>query len=155
MTVGIEFKGAYLLGIYAVAGVVFLIAAYQLYKWRKLETAGDLISMRGIKPVFRWGVAVCAGLLGGTAVADTIGNSFSSAKVHFWILAAGTLIFGAIGFFVAEMLIEKNFPHHGAVAFGHYGKALYEVFKYLGIPVEDINFNQPKGMLYPTENPFC
>lgn len=109
VTVGIEFKGAYLLGIYAVAGVVFLIAAYQLYKWRKLETAGDLISMRGIKPVFRWGVAVCAGLLGGTAVADTIGNSFSSAKVHFWILAAGTLIFGAIGFFVAEMLIEKNF----------------------------------------------
>ena len=99
MTVGIEFKGAYLLGIYATAGVVFLIAAYQLYKWRKLETAGDLISMRGIKPVFRWGVAVCAGLLGGTAVADTIGNSFSSAKVHFWILAAGTLIFGAIGFF--------------------------------------------------------
>ena len=55
VTVGIEFKGAYLLGIYAVAGVVFLIAAYQLYKWRKLETAGDLISMRGIKPVFRWG----------------------------------------------------------------------------------------------------
>ena len=54
-------------------------------------------------------MAVCAGLLGGTAVADTIGNSFSSAKVHFWILAAGTLIFGAIGFFVAEMLIEKNF----------------------------------------------
>ena len=59
--------------------------------------------------VFRWGVAVCAGLLGGNTVADTIGNSFSSAKVHFWILAAGTLIFGAIGFFVAEMLIEKNF----------------------------------------------
>ena len=77
--------------------MVFLIAAYQCIM-EKLETAGDLISMRGIKPVFRWGVAVCAGLLGGTAVADTIGNSFSSAKVHFWILAAGTLIFGAIGF---------------------------------------------------------
>ena len=107
VTVGIEFKGAYLLGIYAVAGVVFLIAAYQLYKWRKLETAGDLISMRGIKPVFRWGVAVCAGLLGGTAVADTIGNSFSSAKVHFWILAAGTLIFGAIGFLWRRCLLRR------------------------------------------------
>ena len=45
--------------------------------------------------------------------------------------------------------------HHGAVAFGHYGKALYEVFKYIGVPVEDLNFNQPKGMLYPTENPFA
>ena len=104
--------------------------------------------------VFRWGVAVCAGLLGGTAVADTIGNSFSSAKVHFWILAAGTLIFGAIGFFVAEMLIEKNFPHHGAVAFGNYGKALFEVFKYIGVPVEEIGYNQPKGVRYPTENPW-
>ena len=44
---------------------------------------------------------------------------------------------------------------HGAVAFGHYGKALYEVFKYIGVPVEDLNFNQPKGMMYPTENPFA
>ena len=79
------------------------------------------------------------------------------------VLPVATHSFGSIGVFaIPEMgrfyrhvLIEKNFPHHGAVAFGHYGKALYEVFKYLGIPVEDINFNQPKGMLYPTENPFC
>ena len=28
-------------------------------------------------------------------------------------------------------------------------------FKYIGVPVEDLNFNQPKGMLYPTENPFA
>ena len=78
-------------------------------------------------------------------------------------LPVATHSFGSIGVFaIPEMgrfyrhvLIEKNFPHHGAVAFGHHGKALYEVFKYLGVPVEDINFNQPKGMLYPTENPFC
>lgn len=79
------------------------------------------------------------------------------------VLPVATHSFGSIGVFaIPEMgrfyrhvLIEKNFPHHGAVAFGHHGKALYEVFKYLGVPVEDINFNQPKGMLYPTENPFC
>ena len=51
--------------------------------------------------------------------------------------------------------IEKNFPHHGAVAFGHYGKALYEVFKYIGVPVEEIGYNQPAGVRYPTENPFA
>ena len=50
------------------------------------------------------------------------------------------------------MLIEKNYPHHGAVAFGHFGKALFEVFKYLG--VTDIGYNQPKSLPYPTENPF-
>jgi L-fucose isomerase-like protein len=76
------------------------------------------------------------------------------------VLPVATRSFGSIGVFaIPEMgrfyrhvLIEKNFPHHGAVAFGHYGKALFEVFKYLG--VEEIGFNQPKGMLYKSENPF-
>lgn len=77
------------------------------------------------------------------------------------VLPVATRSFGAIGVFaIPEMgrfyrhvLIEKNYPHHGAVAFGHFGKALYSVFRYL--EVEDIAFNQPKGMLYKTENPFC
>lgn len=77
------------------------------------------------------------------------------------VLPVATRSFGAIGIFaIPEMgrfyrhvLIEKNFPHHGAVAFGHYGKAIFEVFKYIG--VEDIGFNQPKGMLYKTESPFA
>ena len=52
-------------------------------------------------------------------------------------------------------MIEKNFPHHGAVAFGHFGKALYEVFKYIGVDVDEIGYNQPAGVRYPTENPFA
>ena len=76
------------------------------------------------------------------------------------VLPVATRSFGAIGIFAIpqmgrfyrHVLIEKNFPHHGAVAFGHFGKAVFEVFKYLG--VEDIGFNQPAGMLYKTENPF-
>lgn len=79
------------------------------------------------------------------------------------VLPVATKSFGGIGVFaIPEMgrfyrhvLIEKNYPHHGAVAFGHFGKALYEVFKYVGVPVEDVNFNQPKNMMYPTENPFA
>ena len=69
--------------------------------------------------------------------------------------------FGSIGAFaIPEMdrfyrhvLIAKRYPHHGAVAFGHYGKALFEVFKYLG--VSDIAYNQPKHLPYPGENPFA
>lgn len=78
------------------------------------------------------------------------------------VLPAATHSFGSIGIFaIPEMsrfyrhvLIEKRFPHHGAVAFGHYGKALYEVFKYIGVDVEEIGYNQPAGVRYPTENPF-
>ena len=47
-----------------------------------------------------------------------------------------------------------GFPHHGAVAFGHFGKELYEVFKYIGVAVDEIGYNQPKGVRYPTENPW-
>lgn len=77
------------------------------------------------------------------------------------VLPVATRSFGAIGIFaIPEMgrfyrhvLVEKNYPHHGAVAFGHFGKALFNVFRYLD--VTDIGFNQPKGMLYKTENPFA
>ena len=78
------------------------------------------------------------------------------------VLPVATQSFGSIGVFaIPEMgrfyrhvLIEKNYPHHGAVAFGHFGKTLFEVFKYIGVPVEEIGFNQPAGMRYPTENPW-
>ena len=56
---------------------------------------------------------------------------------------------------VERVLIEKGFPHHGAVAFGHFGKSLYEVFKYVGVDVREIDYNQPAGVRYPTENPFA
>ncbi len=77
------------------------------------------------------------------------------------VLPVATTSFGGIGVFaIHEMgrfyrhvLIEKRFPHHGAVAFGHYGKALFEVFRFLG--VTDIGYNQPKSLPYPTENPFA
>ena len=75
------------------------------------------------------------------------------------VLNVATKSFGAIGVFaIPEMgrfyrhvLVQKGYPH-GAVAFGHFGKALFEVFKYLG--VGDIGYNQPKSLPYPTENPF-
>ena len=78
------------------------------------------------------------------------------------VLPVATRSFGSIGIFaIPEMgrfyrhvLIEKNFPHHGAVAFGHFGKALFEVFKYIGVPVDEIGYNQPAGVRYPTENPW-
>jgi L-fucose isomerase-like protein len=76
-------------------------------------------------------------------------------------LPPATRSFGGIGIFaIPEMgrfyrhvLIAKRYPHHGAAAFGKFGKALFTVFDYLG--VSDIAFNRPKGMLYPTENPFA
>lgn len=76
------------------------------------------------------------------------------------VLPVKTHSFGSIGVFaIHEMerfyrhvLIGNGFPHHGAVAFGHYGKTLFEVFKLLG--AEKVSYNQPKSLPYASENPF-
>ncbi len=77
------------------------------------------------------------------------------------ILPVATGSFGGIGVFgIPEMgrfyrhvLLQKRYPHHGAVAFNHCGRALFDTFAYLGI--EDIAFNRPASLPYPTENPFA
>ena len=76
------------------------------------------------------------------------------------VLDVKTRSFGGIGIFAIEemgrfyrhVLIEKRYPHHGAVAFQHCGKSLYTLFCYLGLT--DIAYNQSKNILYPTECPF-
>ena len=76
------------------------------------------------------------------------------------VLDVPTRSFGGIGIFaIPEMgrfyrhvLVEKHYPHHGAVAFAHVGRVLFDAFRYLGI--QDIAYNHPKSLPYATENPF-
>ena len=94
------------------------------------------------------------------STADTILRAYIAQGE---ILPVATKSFGGIGIFaIPEMgrfyrhvLIEKNYPHHGAVMFGHYGKALFEALKYIGVNTSEIGYNQPATVRYPSENPFC
>lgn len=104
---GMEIHGTYLIAIYAVAAIVAVVAAYQLYKRRQVETAGDWISIGIVKPIFRWGVAMCGGILGSIMIANAL---YSSHKADVYVcMIVGIAIAGFIFFFAAEMLIEKNF----------------------------------------------
>jgi L-fucose isomerase-like protein len=93
---------------------------------------------------------------------STADNILRAYIAHGEILPVASRSFGSIGVFAIpqmgrfyrHVLIEGGYPHHGAVAFGHYGKALYEVFKYIGVPVDEIGYNRPAGDKYPTENPW-
>ena len=64
----------------------------------------------------------------------------------------GVFAIKEMGRFYRHILIEKRFPHHTSVAFNHAGKTLFAACKMLG--VRDVFFNQPKGVFYPSENPF-
>jgi len=93
-------------------------------------------------------------------VQGTAEGGLTSYIAHGEVLPVATKSFGGIGVFaIKEMgrfyrhvLIADRYPHHGAVAFGHVGKAIFDVFTYLGVP--KISYNQPSCLPYPTENPF-
>ena len=129
---------------------------YQLIQNRLLEDGGTPDITRGTLEG-----DIAAGKITFFRLQSTAGTELRSYIAQGEVLPVATQSFGGIGIFaIPEMgrfyrhvLIAKQYPHHGAVAFGHYGKALFSIFQYLGI--KDIAFNQPKGMLYPTENPFA
>jgi len=129
---------------------------YQLIQNRLLEN--------GAKPDITRGTLegdIAAGDITFFRLQSTAGAKLRSYIAQGEILPVATRSFGGIGIFaIPEMgrfyrhvLIAKQYPHHGAVAFGHYGSALFSISQYLGI--NDIAFNQPKEMLYTTENPFA
>lgn len=64
----------------------------------------------------------------------------------------GVFAIREMGRFYRHVLIEKKFPHHTAIAFKHAGKTLFAACRMLGI--NDVFFNFPRGVYYPTENPF-
>ena len=94
---------------------------------------------------------------------STADNQLRAYAAQGEVLPVATRSFGGIGVFaIKEMgrfyrywLIGKNFPHHGAVMFGHYGKALYDALKYIGVEPAQIGYNQPASLPFEGENPFA
>ena len=92
---------------------------------------------------------------------DQVADGATEDQTEGEVLPVATKSFGGIGIFaIPEMkrfyrhvLIEGRYPHHGGVAFAKVGSILFSALKMLG--VDDIAFNQPKGMLYSSENPFA
>lgn len=54
--------------------------------------------------------------------------------------------------FIRNVVLEKQFPNHCAVIFGHYGKQLIEILHQLGI--DEIDYNHPREISYERENMF-
>lgn len=106
--IGIGIKGGHLILYYSIAAVVILFLAYQLYRKRQIETAGDLISISYVKPVFRWGVALCTSFLVSVTVVGIFREN-TMEKCSFIALVIGVIVIGFFAFFGAEMLLQKNF----------------------------------------------
>ena len=100
------FSGLGYVFLLALVGVAFAGLALVVYRRRQLESAGDVVSVGWVKPVFQYGVAFCCSITLGTLF-DNIFSSLLPRSA--WILLAWMLLWGAFGCFVAAMLLHKSF----------------------------------------------
>ena len=94
-----------ILAIYALAGIVLTVLALMVYKRRHIESAGDVVAVRLVRPVFQYGVAISTGLLGTILLFVFWGLS---APDHFTLIVS-VVLWSVAGYFAATMLLDKTF----------------------------------------------
>ena len=105
----VTLENAWLIGVYALVGVAFLALAWVLYARRRSESAGDVVAVGWMKPVFRFGLAALAALLGGQALYALFWGSFQDGRYYDALpMAVCMLVAGAIGYYAASMLLAKS-----------------------------------------------
>ena len=106
----IKVSGGGVVAAYAIFGIVLFGVAYLLYRRRQLETAGDVISVKFMKPVFRIGLGICGGTTLGVGLSELFyfdTPRYSDAR--FYIMLCFVIVCIFIGYFMAEMLMQKSF----------------------------------------------
>ena len=72
-----------------------------------MESAGSLVSIAWICPIFRWGAAFCGGALFSAIFCSIMG--FSAGISVFIAVLVSAVFFGIVFFFGAQMFLEKGF----------------------------------------------
>ena len=109
-----QIEGYSTLAVYCAAGIVLSACALLMYRKRRMETAGDTVSIPFLKPLFKYCMAFGTALVLAAAVTTEF---FSSALkgTKLAIIALILLLAGAfIGYFAAEMLIQKTMRVFGS-----------------------------------------
>lgn len=95
--------------IYCAAGLIFSAAALMVFRDRRMESAGDVVAVRCMRPVFKYGVTLCTALCGGLLLYTMLFSLFQSRSASVFIMILSMIIFAFIGYFGAKMLLEKSF----------------------------------------------
>ncbi|WP_243292077.1 DUF6449 domain-containing protein [Bacillus sp. FJAT-47783] len=95
--------------IYLILTVGFCITSLLLYKRRNLEAASQAIAFPQLKPIFKYGVTFCFMLLGGIYF-----GVVEQSERTFW-LYFGYATFSIIGYFIAEMILQKTWRVFSAI----------------------------------------
>lgn len=96
------------LAVYAVVGMLFIVPALLLYRRRKMECVGDVVAIKALEPVFKYCASIYAALGLGALMAESMDNALSSGPLEAAVLALMLLLGAALGYYAAEMLLQKS-----------------------------------------------
>lgn len=93
--------------VWAVFALLLLVCAGQLYRRRRMESAGDTVAIPVLKPVLKYIVALFAGLAMPVGVYGMLLNvpAYRTHLAPFLLLA---VLGAALGFVISEMVIRKS-----------------------------------------------
>ncbi len=93
--------------VWFVFALLLLVCAGQLYRRRRMESAGDTVAIPVLKPVLKYIVALFAGLALPVGVYSMLLNvpAYRAHVVPFLLL---TILGAALGFVISEMVIRKS-----------------------------------------------
>ena len=105
----VHLENGWLIAVYAAVGVVLLALAWLMYRRRRSESAGDVVSVNWMKPVFRYGWAAFSAILGGRLLYALFWESFQNG-LYFTVLPMilCMIVGGAVGYYAASMLLAKT-----------------------------------------------
>ena len=105
----VKLENVWLIAVYALAGLVLAALALVLYRSRRSETAGDVVAVGWLRPVFRYGVAGLCALLGGQLLYALFWSGFQQGSYCDTLpMVVCLLVAGTIGYYGASMLLAKS-----------------------------------------------
>ena len=105
--IDISLTGVEFLLLYLVLAVVFYVSAYVIYRKRKIEQAGDFLTVNWVKPIFRGVVGSFGAIFGAMLVREVLLDTRIGCGMPLFVCLL--LIIGAICYFAADMFIKKSF----------------------------------------------
>lgn len=106
----VKLENFWIIGVYALVGAALAAIALALYRRRRSESAGDVVAVGWMKPLFRYGLAATAALVGGRALyalfwEDSFQNGSYAEALPMAVCMA---VAGVIGYYIASMLLAKS-----------------------------------------------
>lgn len=92
--------------VYVIFGLILAGLALVVYRRRDMERVGDVVTVPWMRPVFQYGVAFCCALAFGSLFYEIFCGALPEGA---WTLLVFMLLCGAVGYFLARMLLEKSF----------------------------------------------